>query len=86
MDHCCPVVLLWLSQVTDAVHGVLGQTYRNTPEQMMKAVKYSELSRLLGAPIKADGESGAGFLEGSMKDYMASHVLKPDCKVSTFSK
>jgi len=51
-------------RVSEKVHGVLGQTYRNTPAQLMKAVEYSELNRLLGGPVKADGDSGAGFLEG----------------------
>lgn len=72
--------------VSENIHGVLGQTYRNSPSQIMKAVKYSELSRLLGAPVKADGASGAGFLEGAVRDYEASHVLKADCKVSSFLK
>jgi hypothetical protein len=72
-------------KVTSNVHGVLGQTYRDTPEQLMKAVKYSELSQLLGQPIAADAESGKGFLEGTVQDYESTDVLAADCRVSAFS-
>jgi hypothetical protein len=72
-------------KVTSKVHGVLGQTYRDTPEQLMKAVRYSELSQLLGQPIAADAESGKGFLEGTVQDYEPTEVLAADCKVSAFS-
>jgi hypothetical protein len=72
--------------VSEKVHGVLGQTYRNTPEQLTKSVMYSELARLLNAPIIADGESGKGFLDGAVDDYVSTNVLKADCKVSAFSQ
>jgi hypothetical protein len=72
------------SRVSEKVHGVLGQTYRNTDSQIMKAVKYSQLASLLGHPIQADGETGKGFLEGAVQDYVTSAVTSSDCKFSTF--
>jgi hypothetical protein len=73
-------------QVSEKVHGILGQTYRDTPEQLTKSVRYSELARLLNEPIVADGETGKGFLDGSVDDYVSSNVLKADCKISSFSQ
>jgi len=70
---------------TENVHGVLGQTYRGTESQATKALRFRELGKVLGAPVQADGETGAGFLDGDVKDYVSSHVLKADCKVATFS-
>ena len=69
---------------TPRVHGVLGQTFRSTDEQVRKALKYSELAELLHAPVRADGETGKGFLDGSVSDYEASSVLAPDCSFSAF--
>lgn len=71
--------------VTENIHGVLGQTYRPTPSQEAKALKFSALGKVLGAPVVADGDTGAGFLDGSVGDYESSHVLKADCKVAAFS-
>jgi hypothetical protein len=70
---------------TPAVHGVLGQTYRNTEAQFKKALQYRELVTLLHGPVVADGESGKGFLEGTVKDYETSSVLSPDCRFSSLS-
>lgn len=71
-------------QKTDAIHGILGQTYRKNHAD--RAVKYSELSALLKAPVVADGESGKGFLDGEpLKDYMTSTVLTPDCTFASYS-
>jgi len=70
---------------TDAMHGVLGQTYRTTPAQAAKVVKYAQIQELIHGPIQADGETGKGFLEGTTTDYETSSVIKPDCKFSTFS-
>lgn len=70
---------------TPSVHGVLGQTFRKTEAQLSKAQQYSDLARVLRAPIKADGDTGAGFLDGAPEDYQTSTVLSPDCKVSTYS-
>jgi hypothetical protein len=72
-------------KVTPKVHGVLGQTYRDTPSQLKKAMLYSELSQLLGQPIQADGPTGQGFLEGSVQDYESTNVLQADCRVSAYS-
>ena len=69
---------------TDAIHGVLGQTYRK--DHAERAAKYSELSALLKAPVVADAASGKGFLDGEpLKDYMTSNVLTPDCTFASYS-
>ena len=70
---------------TPKVHGVLGQTFRNSQEQVRKALKYSELAHLLHAPVRADGATGQGFLDGSVGDYEASSVLAPDCRFTSYS-
>ena len=69
---------------TEAIHGVLGQTYRM--DHAARAEKYSEISALLKAPVIADAESGKGFLDGEpLKDYMTSDVLTADCAFATYS-
>ena len=69
---------------TEAIHGVLGQTYRK--DHAERAAKYSELSALLKAPVVADAASGKGFLDGEpLKDYMTSNVLTPYCAFSSYS-
>ena len=69
---------------TDAIHGVLGQTYRK--DHADRAAKYYELSALLKAPVVADAESGEGFLDGEpLKDCMTSNVLTPDCTFASYS-
>ena len=73
-------------KTTPEVHGVLGQTYRHSVERRERAVKYSQLSQLLHGPIVADGESGAGFLDGKMKDYMSSGPVAADCAFSSFTR
>lgn len=71
-------------QTSDKVHGVLGQTYRNSAAQIAKAIKYSELNRILGGAIQANGETGKGFLEGKMEDYETSSITQSNCKYSPF--
>ncbi|CAI5528803.1 unnamed protein product [Closterium sp. Naga37s-1] len=56
-------------KMTSAVHGVLGQTFRNTPEQLQRAVKYSHLAALLHHPVDVDKAEGRGFLDGQVDDY-----------------
>jgi hypothetical protein len=56
-------------KTTDKVHGILGQTYRTTSQQVIKALKFTALAHLLGNPVKADGKSGEGFLDGAVADY-----------------
>lgn len=72
-------------KVTDTIHGVLGQTYRNTAAQEQKAIKFSALSKILGAPVQADGKTGKGFLEGETADYVTSSIVSADCKFSSFA-
>ena len=71
-------------QKTDAIHGVLGQTYRR--DHAERAAKYSEFAALLKAPVVADAASGKGFLDGEpLKDYVTSNVLTSDCTFATYS-
>ncbi|CAI5525377.1 unnamed protein product, partial [Closterium sp. Naga37s-1] len=67
-------------KMTSAVHGVLGQTFRNTPEQLKRAVKYSMLATLLHHPVDVDKAEGKGFLDGEVEDYITSSIVAPDCK------
>lgn len=68
-----------------AVHGVLGQTYRNTAAQLLKAAKYTALGQLLRAPVKADGPTGLGFLDGRVADYISTDILSTDCAMSAMA-
>ncbi|GJP64938.1 hypothetical protein CLOP_g21872 [Closterium sp. NIES-67] len=70
--------------MTSAVHGVLGQTFRDTPEQLARAVKYSHLAALLRRPVDVDKADGSGFLDGTVDDYISSSVVAPDCKFATY--
>ena len=72
-------------EVTPSVHGVLGQTFRATPEQRKKATEYSMLTKLIRGPVAVDGDSGKGFLDGKVEDYITSDVLATDCSFSAFS-
>ncbi|CAI7744096.1 unnamed protein product [Closterium sp. NIES-53] len=70
--------------MTSAVHGVLGQTFRTTPEQLQRAVKYSHLAALLHHPVDVDKAEGKGFLDGDVEDYISSSVVAPDCKYASY--
>jgi hypothetical protein len=67
---------------TDKVHGILGQTYRSSSSQNLKALKFSTLGNMMGTPIKADGKSGSGFLDGKVDDYVTSGITAEDSKFS----
>ena len=69
---------------TEKVHGVLGQTYQTTQPRRRKALDHAMLNRILHAPVRADGETGKGFLEGSVREYESSSVLSADCAFSSF--
>lgn len=69
---------------TDHVHGVMGQTYRSSQQQLAKSTRFLKVSIEQGKPIQADQESGKGFLDGEIQDYISSDVRKPDCKFSQF--
>ncbi|GJP30454.1 hypothetical protein CLOM_g1757, partial [Closterium sp. NIES-68] len=71
-------------QMTSAVHGVLGQTFRNTPEQLQRAIKYSHLAALLRHPVDVDKPEGKGFLDGEVEDYISSSIVAPDCKYASY--
>jgi hypothetical protein len=68
---------------TRDVHGVLGQTFRADAQHLVKMLEYKLLASLLRGPVVADGESGAGYLEGSMQDYQTSGPASADCKYSS---
>ncbi|CAI5492364.1 unnamed protein product [Closterium sp. Naga37s-1] len=70
--------------MTSAVHGVLGQTFRTSPEQLQRAVKYSHLAALLQHPVDVDKAEGKGFLDGDVEDYISSSVVAPDCKYASY--
>ncbi|CAI5532944.1 unnamed protein product [Closterium sp. Naga37s-1] len=70
--------------MTSAVHGVLGQTFRNSPEQLQRAVKYSHLAALLHHPVDVDKAEGKGFLDGDVEDYISSSIVAPDCKYASY--
>ena len=71
-------------KVTPNVHGVLGQTFRQTRTQAQRAMEFGLLSKLLRGPIVADGPSGLGFLDGKPSDYKSSSLLATDCSFSAF--
>ncbi|CAI5996998.1 unnamed protein product [Closterium sp. NIES-64] len=71
-------------KMTSAAHGVLGQTFRNSPEQLQRAVKYSHLAALLHHPVDVDKAEGRGFLDGEVEDYISSSVVAPDCKYASY--
>ncbi|CAI7814329.1 unnamed protein product [Closterium sp. NIES-54] len=70
--------------MTSAVHGVLGQTFKNSPEQLQCAVKYSHLAALLHRPVDVDKAEGKGFLDGDVEDHISSSVVAPDCKYASY--
>lgn len=69
--------------VTPAIHGVLGQTYRDDGDREERAMSYSMLAQLLRHPVAADGTTGKGFLDGQVEDYVASSVMQADCKFAS---
>ncbi|CAI7854285.1 unnamed protein product [Closterium sp. NIES-53] len=71
-------------KMTSAAHGVLGQTFRNSPEQLQRAVKYSHLAALLHHPVDVDKAEGKGFLDGEVEDYISSSIVAPDCKYASY--
>ncbi|GJP39022.1 hypothetical protein CLOM_g23418 [Closterium sp. NIES-68] len=70
-------------QPTPAVHGVLGQTFRDTPDGRHRDLTYAHLAGLLHRPEQG-GEGADGFLEGSSEDYVTSAITRPDCAFSAF--
>ncbi|GJP40604.1 hypothetical protein CLOM_g264 [Closterium sp. NIES-68] len=68
---------------TEAVHGVLGQTFRGEITRAKRAEEYGLLTRLLRAPIQADGDTGRGYLDGDVEDYTTSSINAADCTFAT---
>ncbi|GJP45743.1 hypothetical protein CLOM_g5090, partial [Closterium sp. NIES-68] len=71
-------------KMTSAVHGVLGQTFRSTKEQLQRAIRYSHLAALLGHPVDVDKAEGKGFLDGEVEDYISSSIVSADCKYASY--
>ncbi|CAI5513170.1 unnamed protein product [Closterium sp. Naga37s-1] len=69
---------------TDAIHGVLGQTYRDDHSQ--RATDFQKLIASLHRPISADGAEGQGFLDGTPRSYEASDVLAVDCAYTAYGR
>ena len=72
-----------MEAVTAGIHGVLGQTYREEDARKERAFSFKQLAMLLKKPVAADGESGRGFLDGFVLDYVSSGVSQADCKYAT---
>ena len=69
---------------SDKLHGVLGQTFRT--DRGSRSMDFKALTSLLRRPVAADGDSGAGFLDGSAADYETSNALAADCRFSAFKQ
>ncbi|CAI5972995.1 unnamed protein product [Closterium sp. NIES-65] len=59
------------------------QTFRGEITRAKRAEEYGLLTRLLRAPIQADGETGRGFLDGDVEDYATSAIDAADCAFAT---
>ncbi|GJP36828.1 hypothetical protein CLOM_g21301 [Closterium sp. NIES-68] len=64
---------------TEGIHGVLGQTFRGEPTRKVQSLRYRLLTRLLREAVDVESESGRGFLDGRMEDYITSGIGAPDC-------
>ncbi|CAI5535202.1 unnamed protein product [Closterium sp. Naga37s-1] len=67
-----------------AVHGVLGQTYRQDFAGRLaeQKLEWSDLLQVMAVP----GDNAEGFLYGGVDDYQVSGLLKSDCKMCTFTR
>ncbi|CAI5500269.1 unnamed protein product [Closterium sp. Naga37s-1] len=55
---------------TDAIHGVLGQTFR--ADHAQRAADFQKLVAALHRRVSADSEEGKGFLDGTPRSYETS--------------
>jgi hypothetical protein len=62
--------------VTPTVHGVLGQTYRETDKTYKKMAR-AEVSAVRGNGLPA-------FMDGTEEDYETSGIMSADCKFGKF--
>ncbi|CAI5509442.1 unnamed protein product [Closterium sp. Naga37s-1] len=67
---------------TDAIHGVLGQTFR--ADHAQRAVEFQKLVASLHRRVSADAEEGKGFLDGTPRSYESSGVLSTDCAFAAY--
>ena len=66
-------------QATPAIHGVLGQTYREDHKKRAKWFKSHNSGEVI-----VDSASGSGFLDGAVADYISTGVLEADCKYAQY--
>ncbi|CAI7765925.1 unnamed protein product, partial [Closterium sp. NIES-54] len=66
---------------TNAIHGVLGQTYR--ADHAQRAMVFQKLVASLHRRVSADAEEGKGFLDGT-PSYETSGVLSTDCAFAAY--
>eukprot|EP00475_Leptophrys_vorax_P034165 TRINITY_DN5486_c0_g2_i5.p1 TRINITY_DN5486_c0_g2~~TRINITY_DN5486_c0_g2_i5.p1 ORF type:complete len:477 (+),score=33.97 TRINITY_DN5486_c0_g2_i5:99-1529(+) len=68
---------------TDAIHGVLGQTYR--ADHAQRAADFQRMLAALHHPLSVESAAGQGFLDGTPRSYESSGVLAVDCAHTTFA-
>ncbi|CAI5469753.1 unnamed protein product [Closterium sp. Yama58-4] len=72
------------SSFSQAVHGVLGQTFRPNFQGRLahQRLQWSQLLQVMVVP----GDNAEGFIDGSMDDYEVTDLLKADCKMCRFMR
>lgn len=71
-----------MADLSEGVHGVLGQTYRSDHKGRIshQALEHDDV---LGVDV-VKGRNAEGFLDGEVEDYASTSLLKADCKVARF--
>ncbi|CAI7851106.1 unnamed protein product [Closterium sp. NIES-54] len=67
---------------TDAIHGMLGQTFR--ADHAQRAADFQKLVAALHRRVSADSEEGKGFLDGTPRSYETSGVLATDSAFAAY--
>eukprot|EP00475_Leptophrys_vorax_P012252 TRINITY_DN18667_c0_g2_i2.p1 TRINITY_DN18667_c0_g2~~TRINITY_DN18667_c0_g2_i2.p1 ORF type:complete len:572 (-),score=-18.39 TRINITY_DN18667_c0_g2_i2:521-2236(-) len=72
------------SEFSPAVHGILGQTYRNEFAGRLahQKLEWSSLLQTMVVP----GDNAEGFIDGSVDEYEVTGLLKSDCTLCQFSR
>ncbi|CAI7765510.1 unnamed protein product [Closterium sp. NIES-53] len=72
------------SSFSQAVHGVLGQTFRPEFQGRLshQKLEWSDLLQVMVVP----GDNAEGFIDGSMDDYEVTDLVKADCKMCRFTR
>lgn len=71
-------------KASEAMGGLLGETYHYS--HYSRSNEYSEMADSMKRAVEADGESGAGFLDGQPDDYISTKLLSPDCRMNNYVK